>query len=98
MMNKRTEHVIWTRDENLPSVWYIYLNLRELGSQYEGLGLLGGNIDGFWTLRWHGIAVERLSDCPVCGDGVKNLAIRSGVEIYFGDVEAITKARRKTTR
>lgn len=55
-------------DEDLVASWYIFLNRREPGTQFEKLPPLGYSIDGMRILRWYGIDVRRDPECPVCGE------------------------------
>ena len=66
-------------DDDLVAPWYLWINRRELGTQYEKMKPLAFNIDGFHVLRWYGVSVERHPDCPVCGDFEKHLAREFGV-------------------
>lgn len=65
---KGSETTLRSLDDDLVAPWLIWLNRREVGSQYENLEPLEFNIDGFHVLRWYGIKAERHPGCPVCGD------------------------------
>ena len=66
-------------DDDLVAPWYLWINRRELGTQYEKMKPLAFNIDGLHVLRWYGVSVERHPDCPVCGDFEGHLAREFGV-------------------
>jgi hypothetical protein len=55
-------------NDDLVAPWYLWLNRRETGTQYESLEPLEFNIDGMHVLRWYGVAIERHPGCPVCGN------------------------------
>jgi len=65
---KDTPTTLRSLDEDLVASWYIFLNRREPGTQFEKLSPLRYNIDGMHILRWYGIEVSRDPNCPVCGD------------------------------
>jgi molybdopterin/thiamine biosynthesis adenylyltransferase len=65
---KGTETTLRSLDEDLVASWYLWLNRREQGTQYESLRPLEYNIDGMHVLRWYGVAFERHPGCPVCGN------------------------------
>jgi molybdopterin/thiamine biosynthesis adenylyltransferase len=74
-------------DEDLAAPWYIWLNRREKGSQYEDLEPLGYEVDGFRICRWYGIHLERNPACPVCGNFEGELAKQMGIELNPEDGE-----------
>jgi molybdopterin/thiamine biosynthesis adenylyltransferase len=55
-------------DEDLVAPFYIWLNRREPGTDYERLGPLQFNVDGLRILRWYGVRFDRNAACPCCGD------------------------------
>jgi len=65
---KDTETTLRCLDDDLVAPWYLWLNRREVGTQYESLEPLEFNIDGMHVLRWYGVAIERHPGCPVCGN------------------------------
>jgi molybdopterin/thiamine biosynthesis adenylyltransferase len=65
---KDTETTLSSLDEDLVAPWYLWLNRREQGTQYESLRPLEYNIDGMHVLRWYGVSFERHPGCPVCGN------------------------------
>ena len=73
-------------DEDLVAAWYLWLNRREAGTDYEKLEPLEFNVDGMHILRWYGIAFERRPDCPACGDFVGHSAAKEGIEITEADL------------
>lgn len=62
-------------DEDLVAPWFIWLNRREKGTQYEKLKPLEFNLDGMRILRWYGIDIRRHEACPVCGNFEQKVAI-----------------------
>ena len=68
-------------DDDLVASWYIFLNRREPGTQYENLGPLEFNMDGMRILRWYGIDVKPHEKCPVCGDFNRHLAKQEGIPL-----------------
>jgi len=67
-------------NEDLAAPWYIWLNRREPGSQYEGLEPLQCNVDGMHVMRWYGIAMERDAGCPACGNFIEAALRAEGLE------------------
>jgi len=68
-------------DDDLVASWYIWLNRREKGTQYEELKPLEYNVDAMSILRWYGIDVKRHEACPVCGDFESQLAKQAGIQL-----------------
>jgi molybdopterin/thiamine biosynthesis adenylyltransferase len=68
-------------DEDLVAPWYLWLNRREPNTEYATLEPLGFALNGMHILRWYGIALERLVDCPCCGDFVGEAAREAGFTI-----------------
>ncbi|VGO13480.1 Sulfur carrier protein ThiS adenylyltransferase [Pontiella desulfatans] len=68
-------------DEDLEANWYLWLNRREQGSQYESWDPLGYGIDGMRVMRWYGINFEAAPSCPVCGDFVQHLAEQANIDL-----------------
>ncbi|MCK4341181.1 MAG: ThiF family adenylyltransferase [Phycisphaerae bacterium] len=75
-------------DEDLVAPWYIWINRREQGTEYEKLPPLGFSLDGFRILRWYGIELERRPDCPCCGDFIGHVAHEEGIEVAAEDLAA----------
>jgi len=65
---KGTETTLRSLDDDLVAPWYLWLNRREAGTQYEKLEPLGFSLGGLRILRWYGIDLKRDPACPVCGD------------------------------
>ena len=65
---KGTETTLRSLDEDLVAPWYLWLNRREPGTQYERLKPLEFNIDGLHVLRWYGVDMKPNPACPVCRD------------------------------
>ena len=72
-------------EDDLIAPWYIWLNRREVGTDYEQLGRLGFNVDGMRILRWYGINMERNPDCPICGNFLGSITQQEGFEITEED-------------
>ena len=62
-------------DEDLKAPWYLWLNRREAGTQFETLEPLEYNVDGMHVLRWYGIDINRHPNCPICGEFTGQLDI-----------------------
>ena len=70
-----------TLDDDLTARWYMLVNRRGVGTDYERLESLGFGTDGFRILRWYGIPLERDPECPCCGRYAEALARSEGIEI-----------------
>ncbi|MDY6838832.1 MAG: ThiF family adenylyltransferase [Thermodesulfobacteriota bacterium] len=77
---KGTETTLRSLDDDLKASWYLWLNRRELGTQYEGLQPLEFNVGGMHILRWYGVDVKRHPACPVCGNFEEWLAKQRDAE------------------
>jgi len=55
-------------DEELTAPWWLWLNRREPGTDYENLKPLGSGGEGPRILCWYPIAREREPGCPCCGE------------------------------
>jgi len=67
-------------EEDLIAPWWMYLNRREAGTEFEQLESLGFNVgDGPHILSWWGIDLERNPACPTCGDFRGEMAKRHGM-------------------
>ena len=76
-------------DEDLVANWFLYLNRREAGTQYEGFEPLGFGVDGMRILRWYGVEFERDPACPMCGSFATTLAESMGVTVSEAEVTAM---------
>jgi len=54
-------------DEDLAAPWWIWLNRREPGTDYENLPPLGSDDDGPRILCWYPLARDPEANCPCCG-------------------------------
>lgn len=90
-MLKGTETTLRSLDEDLVAPWYLWLNRREVGTQYEKLSPLEHNVGGMHILRWYGIDLRRHPGCPVCGSFEEHLA----TQYSLGDDE--TDDRKSNT-
>lgn len=73
-------------DDDLVAPWYLWLNRREVDTQYEDLEPLEFNVDGMHILRWYGIDVKRHPGCPVCGDFEHLLVKHFGIELPISSI------------
>ena len=64
---KGRQTTLRTLDEDLVAPWFMWLNRREVGTDFENLKPLAYNVDGLHVLRWYGIKIPRDPHCPVCG-------------------------------
>jgi molybdopterin/thiamine biosynthesis adenylyltransferase len=79
-------------DDDLVAPWFIMLNRREAGTDYEHLEPLGFNVDGVHVMQWYGIDLARNPACPVCGDFTGSAARDEGFDIRPEQVEAFASA------
>ena len=78
---KDQETTLRSLDEDLEANWYLWLNRREQGSQYESWEPLGCGVDGMRIMRWYGINFEAAPSCPVCGDFAQHLAAQGNIDL-----------------
>ena len=83
---KDTNTTLESLNDDLVASWYLWINRREAGTQFEDLKPLEFNIDGMHILRWYGIDVKPHPACPVCGDFQGHLAKQAGIDLPFSDV------------
>ena len=83
-------------DEDLMAPWYLWLNRREAGTQYEGLPPLTGGVDGMRILRWYGIRREPDPACPCCGDFVGATAANENIQLGAEDTTGFMTAEVET--
>ena len=76
---KGTQTSLRSLDEDLVAPWYIWLNRREKGTQYEKLDPLEFNVAGMRILRWYGIDFKRNEACPTCGNFEQQLTMEEEV-------------------
>lgn len=79
---KNTETTIRSLDEDLCAPWYLWLNRREKGTQYEILEPMEFNVGGMHILRWYGIDLKRHPGCPVCGDFLGEIGRHYNLNTY----------------
>ena len=79
MLLEGKETSLDTLSEDLVASWYVWINRREKGTQYEGLEPLEYNVDGFHILRWYGIKIDRHPECPVCGNFIEAMKEKYGI-------------------
>lgn len=79
-MLRGTETTLRSLDDDLVAPWYLWLNRREAGTQYENLEPMEFNIDGMHVLRWYGVSVDRHPGCPACGDFERYVASQAGIK------------------
>jgi molybdopterin/thiamine biosynthesis adenylyltransferase len=73
-------------EEDLVAPWFLWLNRREIETEYEKLLPLGCHQNGMHILRWYGINLRRRPDCPCCGDFVGAACTEAGIQIGEQDV------------
>lgn len=73
-------------DEDLIAPWYIWINRREPGTEFEKMIPLGFGVRGMRILRWYGIDLERRPDCPCCGDFVTYACQEQGIRVTPDDL------------
>jgi len=54
--------------DDLTSSWYMWLNRREKGTQWEALPALDSGDADFRIMAWYGVRAERNKACPTCGE------------------------------
>ncbi len=80
-------------DEDLVAPWYRWLNRREPRTDYEQMEPLGFGADGGRILCWYGLALNRNSACPVCGNYVDAASQNHGVEITQSEIDVFASDR-----
>lgn len=75
--------------DDLTAPWWLWLNRREAGTQYEHLAPLGSAGDGLRILSWYGIDADRDPHCPACGDFAELLAAEGGIELSPEDLATV---------
>jgi molybdopterin/thiamine biosynthesis adenylyltransferase len=65
-------------EEDLRSSWYLWLNRREVGTDYEELSPMDSDPEGMKILTWYGVEAEKNPSCPICGNFVSDLAAKHG--------------------
>lgn len=65
-----TETTLASLYDDLSYPWFMWLNRREIGTQYEQLEPMSKSGDGIRIMTWYGVVNERNSGCPVCGNFV----------------------------
>jgi len=86
---KGSETTLRSLDDDFAAPLYLWLNRREIGTQYEKLEPLEFNVGGMHVLRWYGIDMKRDPSCPVCGDFEKFLTQKSENEILLGNFHSL---------
>jgi molybdopterin/thiamine biosynthesis adenylyltransferase len=77
---KGTKTTLRSLDDDLVAPWFLWLNRRQKGTQYENLEPLEFNVGGMHILRWYGIDFKRDPNCPVCGNFEEYLIKQAGFE------------------
>jgi molybdopterin/thiamine biosynthesis adenylyltransferase len=72
-------------EEDLIAPWYIWVNRREAGTDYESLEPLEFNVDGFCIMRWYGIDFKKIPECPCCGDPYAAMAKKAEMDFKHQD-------------
>lgn len=76
---KNRKSTLQSLDKDLVASWFIWLNRREIDTQYEDLEPLEFNVDGLYILRWYGIDARPQPACPVCGDFAGQVEKKLGI-------------------
>lgn len=75
--------------EDFVAAWYLWLNRREAGSDYEDMKPLGYNVNEMSIMRWYGVELDRNPACAVCGD----FHSRFDVELNQEDLDLFRNSR-----
>jgi molybdopterin/thiamine biosynthesis adenylyltransferase len=59
--------------EDLVAPLYLWINRREKGEQYEKWAPLEINTDQRSIMRWYGLYMPRVANCPACGESSETL-------------------------
>lgn len=65
-------------NDDLSAHWYLWLNRREPGTEFEHLEPLECHVDGLRVLRWIGVDFPKDEHCPVCGNGLEEFLLIHG--------------------
>ena len=79
-------------DEDLVAALYVWINRRETGSPFADLSPMAFDVEEMSILRWYGLPVQRVPECPACGDPVGKMAEEKGIEIPEESVKAFRTA------
>lgn len=83
-----TQTTLASLNEDLVAPWYLWINRREIGTDYANLEPLEFGVDGLRVLRWYGVDFERNPACPCCGDFVEQLAGQDGIHVNEDQIAA----------
>ena len=78
-------------DEDLTASWFIWVNRREVETDFAALKPLACDIDGMHVLRWYGVRYERVKTCPACGE--YNAATQEKLGMHISEEEALAFAQ-----
>ncbi len=79
-------------DEDLIAPWYLWINRREMGTDYEQLEPLAFNVNGLHVLRWYGIEMQRDPECPCCGDFLGAITRKEGLIVGEEDLASFEES------
>ena len=65
-------------EDDLRFSWYLWLNRREVGTQWEELPPMDSDPEAMRILTWYGVEAEKNPSCPVCGNFLSSLAAKHG--------------------
>ena len=82
-------------DEDLVAPWYLWINRRESGTDYEQLEPLEFNVDGLHVLRWYGIEMKRDPACPCCGNFLGAITRKEGLIVGEEDLASFAGEKDK---
>ena len=72
-------------NDDLTAFWYLWLNRREAGTNYENLAPMGFGFGEISIMRWYCLPMDRDPACPCCGDFVGSMAKKENFEIKKED-------------
>jgi len=89
---KGSETTLRSLDDDLVASYYIWLNRRESGTQYQKLKPLALNVSGLHVLRWYGIKIERHPACSVCGNFEESLGFKTRDGAAYQKIKEFSKS------
>ena len=64
---RNEEHTFKSLYDDFVADFYLWINRRDVGSQFEEYEPLGYDVNNFHIMRWYGVKVDKLESCPLCG-------------------------------
>ena len=90
-MLRNKDTTLKSLNDDLIAFWYLILNRREPGTNYEKLKPMGFNFGDMSIMRWYGLPMDKDPACPCCGDFASSLAAKENFEIKNEDRNFFTK-------